>query len=195
MEQFSDRKLRSLGSNIKKVLNLERSVYQIPAEYNIIYWISNFLEDFLSRPEKQNLIKYLEHSFLHFFLFSFSFFSLFLAPFLDGLSQGFWVSSLSCSCKHVWPRSCVVPVNYCLYNLKFCVCKHGMLCSLEIHSSGGSKRGQMWNLAFNYKRRYISTTTMPMATKVGRMMTYHEGLTTEKSHDLSSRVLRDQVAN
>ena len=71
MEQFSDRKLRSLGSNIKKVLNLERSVYQIPAEYNIIYWISNFLEDFLSRPEKQNLIKYLEHSFLHFFCFLF----------------------------------------------------------------------------------------------------------------------------
>ena len=37
-----------------------------------------------------------------------------------------------------WP-----PANHCVYVLKFCVCEHGMSCTLEINSNGGSKQGHV----------------------------------------------------
>ena len=39
------------------------------------------------------------------FAIAFFFFSLFLAVFLDGLVNFFYVGSVSCSCRLVWPRS------------------------------------------------------------------------------------------
>ena len=52
-------------------------------------------------------------------------------------------------------------------------------------------------LPFNHNKHHISTTTMPMITKLGRVMTYLEGLPTIKSHVLYKAfdhvVLRDHV--
>ena len=62
------------------------------------------------------------------------------------------------------------PANYCVCVLKFRMCEHGMPCALEINSNDGSKRGI---LPFNHNK-HISNTTMPMATKLGRVVTYPE---------------------
>ena len=58
------------------------------------------------------------------------------------------------------------PSNYCVNGLKFRVREHGMPCALEIYSNGESKRGHVESSPLTKKN--ISTTTIPMATKLGR---------------------------
>ena len=41
----------------------------------------------------------------------------------------------------------------------------------------------IWNLPFQQLKQYISTTTIPMATKLVRVVIYHEWLLSLKSHD------------
>ena len=40
----------------------------------------------------------------------------------------------------------------------------------------------MWSLALQLLKAYFNYT-MPMATKLGRVMTYHDGLSPVNSHD------------
>ena len=56
---------------------------------------------------------------------------------------------------------------------------------LEINSNGGLKRGYVESCTQSLKISYIYLiiTTMPMATKLGRVVAYHEELPPVKSHD------------
>ena len=61
--------------------------------------------------------------------------------------------------------------NYSVYVLKLYMCEHGMPCTLEINITDGSKQ---WHV------ESCLLTTMPMATKLGKVVTYHERLPTIK---------------
>ena len=50
-----------------------------------------------------------------------------------------------------------------------------MSCALDIKSNGELSEG-MWNLAIQPLKYQIFTNTMPMTTKLGRVVTYLEGL-------------------
>ena len=54
--------------------------------------------------------------------------------------------------------------------------------ALEIKSNGGFKRA-CGILLFNHEKHFISTTTMPIATKLARVLTYYEGIPPIKSDD------------
>ena len=67
--------------------------------------------------------------------------------------------------------------NYCVYVLKFRECEHGMPCALEINSKSGTKRGHVESFpSINHNKQHISTTTIPIATKLGRVVTCFDGL-------------------
>ena len=48
----------------------------------------------------------------------------------------------------------------------------------------GDLSKSMYNFALQHHLKYyMSTTKMPIATKLGKIVTYHEGLLPIKSHD------------
>ena len=65
----------------------------------------------------------------------FQFFS-FQSLFLDGLAKVFGVTKIGSPLLDK-------RANYCVYDLKFCMCKHDMPCALKINSNGGLKRGHV----------------------------------------------------
>ena len=73
------------------------------------------------------------------------------------------------------------PANYWVYVLKFGVIELGMSCALEINSNGGIKGGYVESCPSTTKN--ISTTTMPMVTKRGSVVTYHEWFLPSQPHD------------
>ena len=73
-------------------------------------------------------------------------------------------------------KSCLWPIFALVTCDQYRTCKHDMLyafkpCALEINSNGGFKRDHVEPC---YQRHSISTTTLPMSTKLGRMVTYLE---------------------
>ena len=75
------------------------------------------------------------------------------------------------------------PTNFCVYVRNFCVYEHVMPCALEGNSNDRSKQRQISRiLPFNRSKHHISITTMCMAPKIGRMVTYHGGLSPIKSN-------------
>ena len=73
------------------------------------------------------------------------------------------------------------PANYWVNVLKFGVIELGMSCALEINSNGGIKGGYVESCPSTTKN--ISTTTMPMVTKRGSVVTYHEWFLPSQPHD------------
>ena len=61
------------------------------------------------------------------------------------------------------------PANYCVYALKFCMGGHDMPNDLEVNSNYGSKRGPVESYP-------LTTKTYLVASKLGRLVTYHEAL-------------------
>ena len=57
-----------------------------------------------------------------------------------------------------------------------------MLCALEINGNGGLKRGHVESCSSTTIN--ISNATIPVVTKLGRVLTYHVGLPPIKLHDL-----------
>ena len=81
-----------------------------------------------------------------------------------------------------------IPANYCIFDLNFCMWEYGIPCALEINSIGGLKLDLQplktylhYHNALPKQNHYIS---MPVATKLGRMITYLDRLLAIKSHDL-----------
>ena len=82
----------------------------------------------------------------------FFFFPLFLELVLDGLTKVFQVTSISFSCRHVWPRSRVLYWTHWqvihrkikfVYVLKFRMWENSMSCALEINHYGECKQGHV----------------------------------------------------
>ena len=69
-----------------------------------------------------------------------------------------------------------------------------MPCASEVNSNGRGFKRDIWNLALQPLKIYISTTAMLVANKLGRVVTYHERLLLTKSLDrlitLSCEILR-----
>ena len=51
-----------------------------------------------------------------------------------------------------------------------------MSCALKINSNGGFKRAY-GVILFNHEKHYVSTTTMPLATRLFRVVTNNKGIT------------------
>ena len=58
-----------------------------------------------------------------------------------------------------------------------------MSCALEINSNGKFKQGHAESFPLT-KKKNIFFTTMPVATKLRSVVTYHEGVPPIKSHAL-----------
>ena len=61
--------------------------------------------------------------------------------------------------------------------------------SLEVNSNGALLREHVKSSYSETKKYFISTSAMSMATKFGKVVTYHEGLPHIKSHKFWSRGL------
>ena len=101
-------------------------------------------------------------------LFSTFYFSLFYIAALSSYNQ----------CQTYWYGM----ANSHAYALECRVWGHDMLCVLEINSNNRLKRACAI-LFCNHEKYYISTTTMPMATKFGIVKNCHEWLQPIKSHE------------
>ena len=61
--------------------------------------------------------------------------------------------------------------------------------SLEVNSNGALLREHVKSSYSETKKYFISTSAMSMATKFGKVVTYHDGLPHIKSHTFWSRGL------
>ena len=111
--------------------------------------------------------KALQLIFQFFFSFSFSS-SRFLSNFGQLLLQIYVIKIES--------PSLVTSTNYCTFVWKFCLCEHGMSCTLELNSNSGYKRGHVESCHSTTKNINIFTMTMPLTTEPVRVVTYPEGL-------------------
>ena len=93
-------------------------------------------------------------------------FSSFLALFLDRLAKVIFNFFSDCSFKRVWHQD-----RSYWYDMPFA----SKPCSLEINSNRGLKREHLESSSSTSKN-IIFNTTMPMATKFGRALTYLERL-------------------
>ena len=109
-----------------------------------------------------------------------SFFS-FSLMFLDRLTKVVCVFFFYCSFRRLWLISDL--------STWYAVCFQSMRCR-DVECGSES----MWNLSLQ-PLKHISTTTMPMAAKFGRVVTYRKGLSPIKSHNLWSRGLARHAIN
>ena len=108
----------------------------------------------------------------------------------------FKVRSVCCSCRHVWPKigspSLDTLASYSIYVLKFSLCDHSMPSALEINGNGGnggSEQEHVESCPLTTTHIIYPLPTILMASKLGRVVTYHEGLPPKKNFWPSDHVV------
>ena len=110
-----------------------------------------------------------------FFYFFFSFSSVFL----DGLAKAVCVFFFYCCLRHV--RRPISDIANMIWRVLFC----------HVIEKYEGFKGACEILFFNYQKHFISTITVLLATSLGRMVTYQEGLLLIKPDEHFNKWLRE----